>query len=176
MTLAALDMSGALESLSEQMQFLVDDAEERRKLRDSLGELVSDLSPIASQGMGSLTKVLGDAEQRGYFEFARNSLGVVDKVASSFSAEDIESLGSNIVLILETIKEMTQPQIMELMRSTFHNIHEVEPPEAAPSMLGLLRQMREVEVRRGLARLIVVLRSLGMAEPEGLSREKGGSE
>jgi uncharacterized protein YjgD (DUF1641 family) len=176
MTLVTPDMAGALESMSEQMQLLVDEAEERRKWRDSLGELFSDLSPIASQGMGSLTKALDDAEHRGYFDFARNSLGVVDKVASSFSSEDIESLGNNIVLILETFKEMTQPQIMELMRSTFHNIHEVEPPEETPSMLGLLRQMREVEVRRGLARLIVVLRSLGMAEPEALSRVKGGSQ
>ena len=39
----------------------------------------------------------------------------------TFSKEDVEALGDNIVLILETGKEMTQPEIMQMMQSTFLN-------------------------------------------------------
>ena len=176
MTLVAHEMEATLESLAEQMQVLIDEADERRRWRESLTELASDLSPIAAQGMGSLTKTLGDAEQRGYFDFARDSLSVVDRVATSFTSEDIESLGNNIVLILETIKEMTQPEIMEMMRATFHNVHEAGAPDEAPSMLGLLRQMREEEVRRGLARLLIILRSLGAADPDSSYKRKEAPE
>lgn len=154
-----------VDALVDQVQFLVDEAEERRRVRETLTELTHDLSPIAGQGMESLARVLTEAEHRGYAGFARSGLGVVDRVVGSFDEDDVEALGDNIVLILETVKEMTQPEIMQMMRSTFHGVSEIEEPAGPPSIFQLLRQMREPQVRLGLARLIVVLRSLGNSQP-----------
>ena len=161
MTVRALNTDPRLEEIYDQVQFLVEEAEERRRARAALSELTRDLSPIASQGLETMTRIMTDAEGRGYTGFARSSLGVVDRVVTSFSEEDVKALGDNIVLILETVKEMTQPEVMSLLRSTLQNVHDTPEPAEPPSVFSLLGQMREPEVRRGLARLVVFLRGLG---------------
>lgn len=153
-----------LDELSDRIDFLVAEAEERRSLRESVTELTGDLSPVAKQGMDSLTTLLEDAQKRGYVDFTKGGLQVLDKVVTSFSKEDVEALGDNIVLILETVKEMTQPEVMQMMQSTFHGIHDVEEPESTPSLWSLIGRMRKPEARQGLYRLVVFLESLGSVE------------
>ena len=172
MSVEAPSTDPRLEEIYDQVQFLVAEAEDRRRTRAALSELTRDLSPIASQGFETVTRVMTDAEQRGYTEFARSSLGVVDRVVTSFSEEDVESLGDNIVLILETVKEMTQPEVMSLLRSTLQNVHDTPEPPEPPSIFSLLGQMREPEVRRGLARLIVFLRGLGKVDIQTAENRK----
>lgn len=169
MTLAMTDRVDArIDELALRIDFLVAEAEEVRELRQSIKELLSDLTPIASQGMGSLTELLDTAEHRGYFDFTKASLDVVDRVVGSFGSEDVEALGENIVLILETLKDMTQPQVMQMLRST---LHQAQEPVDPPSLFALARQLREPAVRRGLARLVAVLRNVGT--PEDVSDIKG---
>lgn len=155
-----------LDEMAAQLELLVAEAEERRRLREAFADLTGDLSPIANQGMESVTRVLAEAEERGYADFTRGGLAVVDKVVTSFTRDDLEALGDNVVLILETVKEMTQPEVMQMMRSTLHNVQETEEPADPPSLLSLLRELRKPESRRGLHRLVVFLESLGSAEPE----------
>ena len=132
---------------------------------EAMAELGRDLAPLSTRAMETLTERLQDLEEKGYFDFARAGVGVVDRVVTSFTEEDVEALGDNIVLILNTVKEMTQPEVMTLLRRTIHTVQEQEEPGAPPSMLGLLREMRDPEVRRGLARLLTMLRSMGEDTP-----------
>jgi uncharacterized protein YjgD (DUF1641 family) len=168
----ALQVDTRLEVLTEQVQLLVDEAEERRRLKESYSDLMHDLNPIASQGMESVTRAMVQAQERGYVDFARSGLGVVDRVVTNFTEEDVEALGDNVVLILETVKEMTQPEIMQMMRTTLHEVGEVEEDAVPPSVFALLRQMREPEVRRGLARMLALLRSMGSVEQKDLNKGK----
>lgn len=161
MTTETLSTEARIAELSERVQFLVEEAEERRRMRQALSELTGDLSPIATQGFETVTRAMSQVESRGYADFARSGLGVVDRIVTSFDTDDVEALGDNIVLILETIKEMTQPEVMSLLRSTLQNVHDAEEPPEPPSLMSLLGQMRDPEVRRGLYRLLVFLRSLG---------------
>lgn len=131
---------------------------------DPWAELVEDLAPVAREAMTSLTENLAEAERRGYFGFARSGMGVVDKVVTSFSEEDVQALGDNIVLILETIKRMTQPEVMRMLRRTVDVVGEAEPAEP-PSLFALVKELREPEVRRGLSRAISMLRSVGADTP-----------
>lgn len=131
----------------------------------SLGELGADVSQLTAPALANLTARLADLEERGYFAFAREGVGVVDRVVTSFTDDDVKALGDNIVLILETIKEMTQPEVMTMLRRTLHTVQEAEEPEEAPSMLSLLKEMRDPQVRMGLARVLNMLRSVGEDRP-----------
>jgi uncharacterized protein YjgD (DUF1641 family) len=82
---------------------------------------------------------------------------------TSFSEDDVNQLGDNVVLILETVKEMTQPEVMELLQRTAQSLE--EEITQTPSTLALLRQMRDPEVKRGLARMLQVLRSFSDSTP-----------
>ena len=161
-----------LDQMAQQIRFLVEEAEERRQLSRAYSELMGDLSPVASQGMASLSRVLAEADARGYVGFARGGMAVVDRVVTSFDEEDIAALGDNIVLILDTVKEMTQPEVMQMLRSTVRHVQAVDEPSEPPSVFDLIRQLRTVEARRGLQRLIVALRSLGATAPESVHEMK----
>ena len=171
-----LDLQSRLEVLDERVAILVADTLQRQRQSEALTELAGDLSPITRQAMASATEVLASAGERGYVDFARSGLGVVDRIVTEFTTEDVDALGDNVVLILETIKEMTQPEVIGMMRSTLHHVREVETPAQPPSLLALARRMREPNVRRGLERLLVLLESLGSAETEGPKRERSSNE
>ncbi len=89
----------------------------------------------------------GELEQKGYFTFARGGMRMMDNVVTSFSEEDVNRLGDNIVLILNTVKDMTQPEIMNFLAQYpaggFEQ--EVEKP-VNTSMLGLSRPNAETRL------------------------------
>ncbi len=163
--MTSLDQQSAvLEDIQRQVALLTAEAEERRRIRETFSELTGDLSPIARQGLDSVVSAMSTAEGKGYIDFTRSGLQVVDNVVTSFTTEDIEALGQNVVLILETVKEMTQPEIMQMMRSTLHDLGDVEEPTEPPGLVAILRRMRTPEARRGLHRLVVLLESLGSSD------------
>ena len=103
---------------------------------------------------------------------ANDILFIADEVVTGFTEEDVEQLGDNVVLILETIKEMTQPELMQMMRTTIHEVGEMDDSGEPPGMMNLLRQMRDPDVRRGLARMMTLLRSMGSADAKGTEDRK----
>ena len=65
------------------------------------------------------------------------------------------------MLILRTVKDMTQPEIMTFLRST---VNAVEEEAAAPVDIGvraLLKQMSDPKTRRGLALTLRALSTIG---------------
>ena len=133
---------------------------------ESAIELVDDAAPIGRSAIISLMEQLEYFEQKGYFAFGKEAVGIVDEVVSSFSPEDVHALGDNVVLILNTVKEMTQPEVMTMLRRTASVVREEEPPEDI-SLLALVKQMRDPAVKRGLAKALMTLRSMsGETDPE----------
>lgn len=128
---------------------------------DAVTDLVQIFDPILKEGMDKLVCVLTVLEQKGYFAFGRGGMHMLDTVVTSFTEEDVDRLGDNIVLILNTVKDMTQPEIMNFVRSTLLVAEkEVEKP-VDTTYLALFRQMRDPAVRRGLALTLRVLHVVG---------------
>ena len=126
---------------------------------ESLAAMWQDLSPLSQDAFLTLMQRLDEMERKGYFTFLRGGMGIVDNVVASFSEDDVRQLGENIVLILQTVKEMTQPEIMTMMRNTANVIREEEPPVDV-SMFTILRQLNDPAVKRGLAKTLSVLRTV----------------
>lgn len=126
-------------------------------------ELVDTVAPLGKPAMQMAMEGLAGLEEKGYLDFARGGLQMADRVVTSFTQEDIDALGDNIVLILQTVKEMTQPEVMQMLQRTFHTVQADEHLEATepPGALTLLREMRNPEVRRGLNKVLHMLRSVG---------------
>jgi uncharacterized protein YjgD (DUF1641 family) len=128
---------------------------------ESLMDLLETMGPITDSAFGRAVDVLDDLDKKGYFVFARGGLRILDNIVASYGEEDVTKLGDNIVLILDTVKEMTQPEIMSLVKNT---VEDVEREAEAPvniSYRALLGQMRDPNVRRGLAMSMRVLSGIG---------------
>ena len=125
--------------------------------------LVEDIMPLTGDAFTKATTALADLEQRGYFTFAKESFGVLDRVITSYDEDDIRALGDNIVVILDTVKQMTQPEVMTMLSRTVDSMEATDVESA--SLFKLARQMRDPDVKRGLARMLGMLRTMGAQDP-----------
>jgi uncharacterized protein YjgD (DUF1641 family) len=130
-------------------------------------ELARDVAPLSNEMVVGAVEALDQFERKGYFGFARQGMYVLDQVVTSFSEEDVRQLGDNVVLILNTVKALTQPEVMTLVNNLTQGFHAAEEhvSEQPVTMLGLLRQMRDPDVRRGLAITLETLRRVSQQSP-----------
>ncbi len=136
---------------------------------EMFSELFNDMLPLTEHAMDVATDRLVSLDQKGYFNFAKSGLHVVDRVVTGFSEEDVEALGDNVVLILETVKEMTQPEVMAVLYRMIEAVqrqqrHMTEEPEKAPSLFSLARKLRDPEIRKGMGRALNTLRAVSEVE------------
>lgn len=127
-------------------------------LLDSGAQLLDVAAPLGKDAFARAEAAMDGMDKRGYFAFARGGARIIDNVVTSFTAEDVDRLGDNIVLILRTLKDMTQPEMMTFLRST---VEAVEKDADAPVDIryrALFGQLRDPGTRRGLA---MTLRALG---------------
>ncbi len=160
-------------SLEDAVRFLKTTARELPRLEalmaqlESMSQLVSEVMPLVGPGVGKLTDVMQQLDDKGYFMFAQGGMEIADKVVTSFDHDDVVALGDNVVLILNTVKEMTQPEVMGMLKRTFVTVQEVEEAHVEPpSMFALIKEMRDPQTRRGLSRVVSMLRTVGAEQPE----------
>ncbi|MFQ5398055.1 MAG: hypothetical protein ACE5E7_00495 [Anaerolineae bacterium] len=122
---------------------------------ESLAEMSRDVGSLTRDAFLSLTKLLDEMERKGYFVFLRGGMDILDNIAESFTEEDVRQLGENIVLILQTVKEMTQPDIMRMLKNAAVVMREDEVTENL-SLLGIIRQLNDPAVKKGLAKTLMV--------------------
>jgi uncharacterized protein YjgD (DUF1641 family) len=128
---------------------------------ESLMDFAATMGPLADNAFAQAVDLLQQAEQKGYFGFAREGMRIADNVVTSFTEDDVKALGDNVVLILQTVKSMTQPEIMNLLGNTVRSL-DGEPLQPSDySYRALLSQLREPEVRRGMAVALRMLQNVG---------------
>jgi uncharacterized protein YjgD (DUF1641 family) len=128
---------------------------------ESVADLVETVGPISKAAFASGVEALAQLERKGYFGFSRGGLQILDNIVTSFTEVDVKALGDNIVLILQTIKSMTQPEIMNFVRNTVTVVEGEKDKELDTSYLSLLRGVKDPNVRRGLALTMRVLGTIG---------------
>lgn len=125
---------------------------------ESIADLGREISPLSQDVFVTTMTRLDEMERKGYFTFLQGGMAILDEVVSNFTEDDVNQLGENIVLILQTVKEMTQPEIMQMMRTTATVMRHEDVP-ANVSMFTLLRQLNDPDVKRGLSKTLEVLKT-----------------
>jgi uncharacterized protein YjgD (DUF1641 family) len=138
---------------------------------ESVMELISDVGPLTSSAFVKLLETFEDYESRGYFEFVEAGLGVVDKIVTSYSREDVEALGDNVVHMLEIVKDLTQPEMLAVAERLLDVVQRQAQvaalePEQPPSLFALAGKMRDPEVRMGLARALNTFKAVSASETD----------
>ena len=138
---------------------------------ESMMEFISDLGPLTSGAFTKLLETLEDYETRGYFEFVGAGLGVVDRIVTSYSKEDVEALGDNVVHMLAIVKDLTQPEMLAVAERLLDVVQRQAQvaalePEQPPSLFALAGKMRDPEVRMGLARALNTFKAVSASETD----------
>lgn len=119
---------------------------------ESLKDFLNDVSPLVREYAIDFMKKLDDFDRKGYFEFGKELNKMTDNIVTSFSKDDVKNLGENIVTILNTVKNLTQPEMLNAINNAV-NIYknlDFEVKENV-SLIKLLKEMNTPEVKRGLA-------------------------
>jgi uncharacterized protein YjgD (DUF1641 family) len=127
---------------------------------ESMAELYDETRLLSKQVFNQAVVTLDRLERDGYFVFARGGWRIVERIISEFGEEDINALGDNIVTILKTVRNLTQPEIMAMTNNALGALQTDIPSEQNPSLWMLLRDLSDPKVRRGLARLLNMVKVL----------------
>ena len=131
------------------------------EMMESVNDLVKDASPILHQmGLDGIN-MMNRFEQKGYFDFMREGMNIMDNVIEHFSVEDVRMLADNVVTILETVKSLTQPDMLKAINSglVVYKSIEVEDIEEY-SIWKAIKAMNSKEMRRGIGFMITFLQNI----------------
>jgi len=137
------------------------------KMLEDAHDLITEISPIANDAFRSSIYWLEEKRQKGYFEFIRESGNVIDNILSSFSADDVRELSDNVVLILETVRTMTQPDMLKALKNginVYKSLDATNVPEY--SIWRVIREMNSKEMKRGFGFLFTFLQNVSKEKKE----------
>lgn len=128
--------------------------------------LIDELTPIGNQAFSTTVETLDRLEREGYFSFAQEGWKILERIVSEFNEKDVRALGDNIVTILTTVRKMTQPEVLALANNA---ISAISPQEEVKdiSTLRLIRELGDPRVRRGMARLLNMVKALDDQTADG---------
>lgn len=148
-------LASQLDTLTTQMNWLI----ERQKKQE---ELLSEMTPILRAMMDTATERLDTLEKQGYFAFGREMIRVGERIIEGFSPEDVQQLGEAIVRILQTVRALTQPEVLSIAGEAsrvLQNAHQAEPL----GLVGMVKATRDDNVQRGMAVMLELMRHVGRA-------------
>lgn len=147
-------LEAKVDALSLQVATLV---ETQRMMAD----LYHSMMPIATKALAMAQEQMGEYEKKGYFDFGREALHLVDRVVTGYTPDDVHQLADNVVRILDVVKSVTQPDALNFAEQVVAAAEEAG--EKKPTgVLGLLHATNsDDDVRRGLAVVLEGLRQVG---------------
>ena len=131
------------------------------EMMENAKDFMEDFAPISRELAIDFMNKMDEFDRKGYFEFIRELNKGLDNVVESFSVEDVKALGDNLVTILNTIKSLTQPDMLQAVNnavSVYKNM-DIEIKEDV-SLMSLIRELNNPETRKGLAFAIRFLKNL----------------
>lgn len=130
-------------------------------LFQSTFDLAKDAGPIVNEMIIDFSKKLHSLEEKGYFEFIRETGAIVDNVVTHFSGEDVRLLADNIVSIMETLKTITQPEMIHAISNAVQIFNSVEQEDIPSySLFGALREFNKPEMKKTIGFIIVFLKNI----------------
>lgn len=133
-------------------------------LLDTLGsamDLMRDVGPIANEVIIDTTKKLHEFEQKGYFDFMREFGAVIDNVVTHYDVSDVRLLADNVVTILDTVKDLTQPDVLKSIDTAvkvFSNMETEDVPEY--SIFRVMREINKPEMKKAWGFLFTFLKNM----------------
>ncbi len=127
-------------------------------------DLFKDLQPLGKQIFDEVLETLDELDKKGYFEFFRESVQIIDTIVTSFSVEDVRLLRDNISSILLTVKGMTQPEMLQTIDNALGFFRKMDiDVQKDVSYFQIMREMRNPEVKQGIVFMLEFLKN--MAKP-----------
>lgn len=131
------------------------------ELFESANDFMKDAGPIVNEvGVDTIHK-LHEFEQKGYFEFFNEVGKVMDNIVTHYSAEDVRELADNIVTIMDTVRNITQPEMLKSVNNAVSIFQKLDTEEIEEySLWKAFRTLNSKEMRRGIGFLMTFMKKM----------------
>lgn len=139
----------------------IDNIDKALELFESLSDLAKDAMPIVNEVIIDSTRKMNELDKKGYFSFFKEVGLIFDNIITHFSREEIHLLAENVVTILETVKTLTQPEMMNAVNNAikvFGSINTTDVPEY--SVWKLIREINQPEMKKTIGFMVTYMKSL----------------
>ena len=124
-------------------------------------DFFADAKPVTKELFSTTLEKLDEFDQKGYFQFIKELINVGDRVVEHFSDEDVRLLGDNIITILETVKGLTQPQMLTAINNAVGIYQNLDPKDSPQySIWKVMRELNTPEMKRGIGFVITFLKNI----------------
>ncbi len=85
----------------------------------------------------------------------------MDNIITHYSGEDIKLLADNVVTVMDTLKNITQPEMLQAMNNAVNVFQKLEVDDIPEySIWKAMREMRTPEMKKGIGFMISFLKNL----------------
>lgn len=124
-------------------------------------EFVDDVQPLGKEVFDDVLIKLNELDRKGYFAFSRELARVADNVVTHFTPDDVRLLADNIVVILETVRDLTQPEMLKALDNAVNIYKRLDTKEIEEySLWRVIREVNSPEMRRAWGLFYTFLKNL----------------
>ena len=128
---------------------------------ESAYDLMQDMGPIFNETVIDIIRKMAEMEKKGYFEFFNEMLRAMDTIVEHYSGEDVKLLADNVVTIMDTVKNITQPDMLLAMNNALNVFQKLEVENIPEySIWKAMKEMRTPEMKKGIGFMISFLKNL----------------
>ncbi len=128
---------------------------------ESTKDFLTDVAPLVREYIIDFMAKLDEYDHKGYFDFMKESGKIVDKVVTSFEKEDVKALGDNVVTILNTVKNLTQPDMLQAINNAVNIYKNLDFTASEDiSYFKIIKDLNTPEVKRGILFMLQFLKNI----------------
>ena len=124
-------------------------------------DLTKEIGPMANEAIIDFTKKMAVLEQKGYFELIKDFGPVIDNIVEGLTPQDMKDLAENVMLILHTVKDITQPNMLQSIDNAVHMYASIETDDIPSySIWRLLKEMNSPEMKKAIGFGITFMKNM----------------
>ena len=127
----------------------------------NLIDFATTAEPLLKSTVPQIIAKLDELEQKGVFRILNSMMVVVNKIADTYSPEDIEQIGEGVVGLLGAVKKLTSPQSIEFLDKLSEVPSKVDLSEAkSVGIFSMPWTMADKDVKKGIGVTMELLKGL----------------
>ncbi len=162
------DLVSLLKNLMRNVKNLTWSVDQLKNLIDFLRTV----EPLLKSAVPQAIFFLDQLERQGVFQVLAHMLGVLEKIAETYTPEDIEQIGNGLVPLVGVVKKLTAPEALNLLDKAAEVPARVDLSQAkAVGPFGMLFALGNSEVKQGMGVVLELTKALSQLKngdgPEG---------
>jgi len=135
---------------------------------ENIVDFATTIEPLLKSAVPQIINYLDDLEQKGVLRIITATLDVRAKIASAYTAEDIDQIGDGAVTLLGLVKKLSDPVAIDFLEKIAELPSKVDLAGAKPvGPFGMLGALSSKEARQGLGVFMELTKAMGSLKNGG---------